>query len=54
MVSGNGQFILTKLEPVNAARPAKARIEKRGRFHVGVLDHALDEKSIKDALAEFP
>ncbi len=52
--SGDGQFILTKLQPVDSARPAKARIEKRGKYHVGVLDRPLNEKFLKAALAEFP
>ena len=33
---------------------AKVRIEKRGQYHIGVLDHPIDEEAIKDALAEFP
>jgi hypothetical protein len=53
-VAGDGQFILTKLEPVSSAGPARVRIEKRGAYHVGVLDHAIDEKSLAKALAEFP
>jgi hypothetical protein len=53
-VAGDGQFILTKLEPVSSAGPARVRIEKRGEYHVGVLDHAIDEKSLAKALAEFP
>ncbi|MGA2751303.1 MAG: hypothetical protein ABSG59_21255 [Verrucomicrobiota bacterium] len=53
-VCSDGKFTLTRLEPVNPARLAKVRIEKRGQFHVGVLDHALNEEALKAALAEFP
>jgi hypothetical protein len=52
-VSGEGQFVLTRLEPVNP-RPAKVRIEQRGPFHVGVLEHTLEESAIRRAIAEFP
>jgi hypothetical protein len=33
---------------------AKVRIEKRGQYHVGVLDRPINEESLKEALAEFP
>jgi hypothetical protein len=49
-----GHYILTRLEPVQPARIAKVRIEKRGQFHVGVLDHPINEEALKDAIAEFP
>ena len=53
-VSPEGRFILTKLQPVRETPPAKVRIEKRGRYHVGVLDHPIAEEALKEALAEFP
>ena len=51
---GDGKYILTRLEPVQTRRTAKVRIQKRGPFHVGVLDHPIREESLKAALAEFP
>lgn len=33
---------------------AKVRIEKRGQYHVGVLDPPINEEALKDAVAEFP
>jgi len=53
-VNGDGEFTLTRLQPVNPVGPSKVRIEKRGRYHVGVLDHALNEKLLDAALADFP
>lgn len=53
-VSPEGRFILTKLEPVRETPRAKVRIEKRGRYHVGVLDHPITEEALKEALADFP
>ncbi len=53
-VSPEGKFILTKLEPVREAPPAQVRIEKRGDYHVGVLDRPIDMEALKEALAEFP
>jgi hypothetical protein len=50
----NGKYVLTKLEPVIEARVAKVRIEKRGRFHVGVLDQPINEAALRQALSEFP
>src|SRR5208283_2453368 len=37
-VVSDGNYMLTKLEPVPMRGPAKVRIEKRGQHHVGVLD----------------
>jgi hypothetical protein len=51
-ISGEG-FLLRKLEPVES-RPAKVRFEKRGKYTVGVLDRPIDEKVIKELVAEFP
>ena len=53
-VVSDGNYILTKLEPVELKGPAKVRIEKRGPYHVGILDHPIHEETLKDALAEFP
>jgi hypothetical protein len=49
-ISPKGQLILTKLEPVRETRPAKVRIEKRGRYHVGVLDRPINEAALREAL----
>jgi hypothetical protein len=53
-VISDGNYVLTKLEPVAQKGAAKVRIEKRGRYHVGVLGRALNEDALKEALAEFP
>jgi len=53
-VASDGHYILTRLEPVQLNGTAKVRIEKRGQYHVGVLDHPINEEALKDALAEFP
>ena len=53
-ISPEGRFILTKLEPVRETAPAKVRIEKRGRYHVGVIDRPINEAALKEALGEFP
>ena len=50
----DGNYILTKLEPVQPKAPSKVRIEKRGPYHVGVLDHPINEEALKEAVAEFP
>jgi len=53
-VVSDGNYILTKLEPVQLMGNTKVRIEKRGPYHVGVLDHPINEEALKEALAEFP
>ena len=53
-VASEGNYILTRLEPVKANGAAKVRIEKRGQFHVGVLDHPINEEALNKALADFP
>lgn len=53
-VAAEGNYILTKLEPVQPKRAARVRIEKRGQYHVGVLDHPINEDALKEALADFP
>jgi hypothetical protein len=52
--ASDGIYILTRLEPVQPRGAARVRIEKRGQYHVGVLDHPINEEALKDALAEFP
>lgn len=53
-VSPEGRFILTKLKPFQETPPTRVRIEKRGRYHVGVLDMPITEEALKEALADFP
>ncbi len=53
-VAADGNYILTKLVPVQPRGTAKVRIEKRGPYHVGVLDQPINEEALKDAVAEFP
>jgi hypothetical protein len=50
---GKDKFILTRLAPVRP-RPARVKIQKKGGFTVGKLDHAIDEAALREALAEFP
>jgi hypothetical protein len=52
-VASAGNYILTKLEPVQQTGNAKVRIEKRGQYHVGVLDHSINEEALKEAISEF-
>lgn len=52
--ASDGHYILTKLEPVPSRGAARVRIEKRGQYHVGVLNRPINEEALKDALAEFP
>jgi hypothetical protein len=53
-ISGDGRYILTKLEPVRDSPPAKVRIERRGPYHVGVVDRPMSETALNEALDEFP
>ena len=48
-----GRIILTPVAPVEP-KPAKVRLEKRGRYTVGVVDREINEEAIKEALADFP
>ena len=50
----DGHYILTRLEPVQPRVAAKVRIEKRGQYHVGILDRPINEEALKEAVAEFP
>ena len=52
-VLGDGQFILTRLEP-SPPRPAKVTVRKIGRYSVGRLDQPISETALHEALAEFP
>jgi hypothetical protein len=51
--SGTGTLVLTRLEPAKS-KPAKVKIEKRGRFSVGVLAGVIDPGALREALADFP
>ena len=51
--SGKGTFILIRLETAPPRR-ARVKVEKRGRFSVGVSNQPIDEQALKEALAEFP
>ena len=52
-LAGEGKLILTRLES-GAFNPAQVRIEKRGTFSVGVLDHPINDEALNAALADFP
>ncbi len=52
-LSGEGKVVLTRLDP-SQSEPAHVRIEKRGRFSVGVLDHPINQEALNEALADFP
>jgi len=53
-IVGDGKFVLTRLEPVSETRPAKVRVEKRGRYSVGVLAEPINAQALREALSEFP
>jgi hypothetical protein len=53
-VVSDGKYVLTRCQSVRPKSAARVRIEKRGRYHVGVLDRPINEEVLKDALAEFP
>ena len=53
-ISADGKYILTKLEPVRDLPGAKVRIQRRGPYHIGVLDRPINEEALKKALEEFP
>ena len=52
-VLGDGQFVLTRLEP-SRPRRAKVTVRKVGGYTVGHLDHPISETALREALAEFP
>ena len=52
-VLGEGQFVLTRLEP-SQPRPAKVSVRKIGRYSVGRLNRPISEAVLREALAEFP
>ena len=53
-LTADGGYVLTKLGPHPRVTLSKICIEKRGRYHVGVLDWPISEAALKEALAEFP
>jgi hypothetical protein len=51
---GDGQFVLTRLEPV-PVRPAKVTVRKvEGCYSVGRLDRTISEAALRETLADFP
>jgi hypothetical protein len=53
-IVSNGNYLLTKLEPMQPRGPVKVRMEKRGKYHVGVSDQPINEEALKEAVAVFP
>jgi phage FluMu protein gp41 len=49
----DGICILTNLKPIRAPDTTKVRIEKRGKYCVGILNRPISEESLKEAMAEF-
>ncbi len=49
----DGSFFLVPVVPIQPPQ-AKVRIEKRGRYSVGVLDRTIDQNALEQALADFP
>lgn len=49
----DGTVVLARIERA-PSRPAQVKVEKRGGFSVGVLDHPIDDEALRQALAEFP
>ena len=52
-IMGDGQFLLTRLEP-SSPRPATVKVKKVGHYSVGQLDRTISESALREALAEFP
>ena len=52
-VMGDGQFVLTRLEP-SPSQPVKVTVRKVGLYSVGRLDHPISEAALREALADFP
>lgn len=50
---GEGQFVLTRMEPVSR-KSTPVRFEKRNGYTVGVSDRPVSQKAINEVLAEFP
>ena len=48
-----GNYVLTRLEPVKP-QTSSVRLVKRNGYTVGMLDHSIDPKALKQALAVFP
>lgn len=53
-ISADGKYILPRQDPVRDLPPRKIRIEKRGRYRVGVLDRPISKAALKEALEKFP
>ncbi|MGP8201827.1 MAG: hypothetical protein ACLQU4_20240 [Limisphaerales bacterium] len=53
-IVSDGNYILARLESAQPRDTAKVRIEKRGQYHVGVLDQPINEEALKAVVAEFP
>ena len=51
--SGEGTFVLRRLNAPRS-RPTRVRLQKRGRFTVGILSKPIDDVALNEALAEFP
>ncbi len=52
-VAADGTVVLARLHPV-PSRPARVKVEKRGGFSVGILNHPIDDEALREALAELP
>jgi hypothetical protein len=53
-VTGEGKYLLTRLDSRATDSPAKVKVEMRQGFSVGVLDRPIDEAALRDALSDFP
>lgn len=51
--AGEGRFVLTRLASGSPGF-ATMKVEKRGGFSVGVLDHPIEQQALAEALNEFP
>jgi hypothetical protein len=52
----DGSFTLTEVKPVKKSedRPVKVRLEKRGRYTVGVTDKPINMEVVNELLKDFP
>lgn len=53
-IPAKGKYILTKLSPASDPLPARVRIQKRGKYHVGILSRPINESVLRNVVAEFP
>jgi hypothetical protein len=53
-VSGEGTFILRRLEPVKEGRPSTVKFIKKDGYTVGHTDKQVSPETIKELLSEFP